>query len=253
MAKLKLTEKGLLVSKEDSIYVHREVALYVAKINRCCLPLLQELGMCCKDKRQMLRYCCKGGMKRIKKAYLEGIKEGTAIYSSVSGFFGSVVKNHPEYEECANSWRWSNLLEIGEDGLFCLNEGNFAEYNTRYIKDKKNIDFVQKMADIVELLNSLPIHEEKKFDFFRYDFSNFIMFHVEYNKFIIGEKGLEDFHLLELRQPKKSFPEECDFELSYKNDTRKEQFLQAVKELGLNKSEIEEIMNEEESKKCKYE
>ena len=159
----KKTKKGYLIKSDNGDYMLSvNVAKYAKRINEACIPTIKDLNLMTKDLPTMIRYCCKGGRERMKKAFMVGVPADSSFSSVVEAIFNNVMERHPEFEECANAWKFVNLIKIDENGLFAADDAAISERRKVYISDPECMAFVDKVQKIADTLNELIPQFERK-------------------------------------------------------------------------------------------
>lgn len=185
---IKKTKNGYLMKSDNGDWIlNVNVARYADRINKACIPTIKDLNLMTRDLATMVRYCCKGGRERMKKAFSSGIPAGSSFSSLAETMFNNIMAQHPEFEECANAWKFVNLIKIDENGLFAADDEAISERRKVYVRAPECMAFVDKTQKIADLLNELfPQHERMDARFTFNSLKEFIFFDGKENKFAVN-------------------------------------------------------------------
>lgn len=246
----KKTKKGYLMRSNNGDWMLSvNVRKYVNKINAACIPAIKDLNLMSKDLATMVRYCCKGGRERMKKAFMVGVPAGSSFSNVVEAIFNSVMERHPEFEECANAWKFVNLIKIDENGLFAADDAVIEERNKVYIIDPECMAFVDKAQKIADLINDLIPQSERKS--VRFGFNNLkelLFFNGEEGRFE-ASPGMTEYSIKKMFfVPSHSSPfgkdrEFCELKSKEIEAKNLAYFKAKAKEFGLDEQEAEESID----------
>ncbi len=157
MAKQKPTEKGVFIRTDYLLLPGkvRAVKLYADQINKKCLPVIKELSLDSNDIKRVIRYSCAGGRARMLSDFLADLPEGNAFRKVAERQFNTIMSLHPEYEECANTWKYANLICIAEDGLVHADEAAIQETLKVVVKTPEGLSYMDKLYKAIDALNDL--------------------------------------------------------------------------------------------------
>lgn len=249
----KKTKKGYLIKSYNGDWMLSvNVAKYASKINAACIPTIKDLNLMTNDLPTMVRYCCKGGRERMKKAFMAGVPAGSSFSSVVEAIFNNVMERHPEFEECANAWKFVNLIKIDENGLFAADEAAIKERQTVYISDPECMAFVDKAQKIADLLNDFfPQYERKSARFGFNSIREFIVFDDKEGSFEVSPQ-ISEYSIKKLLFVPKSvsrWGKESDFNSLRQQEIVENnlQFYKAkAKEFGLDEQEADATISADE-------
>ncbi len=157
MLKQKSTEAGIFIRRDDRFYFSRvrAVSLYADQINKKCLPVIKDLSLESNDIKRVIRYSCNGGRARMLSDFLADLPDNTSFRKVAERQFNTIMSLHPEYEECANTWKYANLLCIADDGLVHADEAAIKETFNVVVKTPEGLAFMKKVSVLVDALNGL--------------------------------------------------------------------------------------------------
>lgn len=149
---LQKTDKGVFIRQDFADSLISSVAKYVYDINRVCMPMLRELGMAT-SVPSILRYCSRGGKERLHREYMEAFPEGSAFKRVAESQFNYVLSKHPRFREIANSWKYSRLLKLDDEGLLAVDIEACEDRQKVFVSTPEGIAFVENLKKLVNVLN----------------------------------------------------------------------------------------------------
>lgn len=149
---LQKTDKGVFIRQNFADSLISSVARYVYNINDKCLPMLCELGMNT-SVSSILRYCSRGGKERLHREYLEAFPEGSAFRRVAESQFNYVASKYPRFREVANSWKYSHLIRLNDEGLLAVDIEACEDRQKVFVSTPEGIEFVENLKKLVNVLN----------------------------------------------------------------------------------------------------
>lgn len=149
---LQKTDKGVFIRQDFADSLISSVAKYVYDINRVCMPMLRELGMAT-SVPSILRYCSRGGKERLHREYMEAFPEGSAFKRVAESQFNYVLSKYPRFREIANSWKYSRLLKLDDEGLLAVDIEACEDRQKVFVSTPEGIAFVENLKKLVNVLN----------------------------------------------------------------------------------------------------
>ncbi len=192
MSKETTPQKIFIREDGDSWRTEMSVARYADEINKKCLPVIKELGLDSEDIKRTIRYCCKGGRKRMFSDFMADIPENGSFRKIAKLQFENVMSSHPEYEECANTWKYANLLMIGNDGLIHKDVEAIGERGKTYISSPEGLAFMQKLSTLIKALNDIF---EGTFCFKTSTFHEIVYFDDKSNRWAMNPRYLSEGYI----------------------------------------------------------
>lgn len=239
------TEKGIYVrTNELNWQLPARVGQYANTINEKCMPIIKELGLNFEDIKAVIRYSCKGGTERMRSDFLADVPDNNSFRKIAERQFDVILKSHPEYEECANTWRWANLLCI-EDGLVAPDHEAIEKSNEIYISDSDSIEFVEKLQKVAKALNSVfPSHTPFPYGVFR----QFFLWDTNAKEWVLNPRYLSDEFILFHRKSITPFSKPSRDEIYMQRSKQKGKAIvkAAIQDFGFEGKEAEEMAKSDE-------
>ena len=240
---LQKTPKGIFIRDWSADGLIHDVAQYVTRLNRICMPLLVELSMA-ENVPSILRYSSKGGFERLRKEFSAQFPNGSAFQRVAKSQFLYVSAKHPEFKEVANSWKFAHLICLGEDGLLDVDLDACYERRRVYVSSPEGVAFIGKLTKFVNGINEFFSEEQRKCkgDILR----SLVYFDGITNRYEIKSDYLCEQYIDEIIKPTSNPAEisrRLDAEMNRHIEAERKQIEDELAEQGMQGEEIQAALN----------